>query len=213
MVEQASRIGPKAVGEAPRADVGDALITYLRTTLGDPALAFASAPSPITGGFDTAIYAFALGGADGEMAGPQILRVFRDGGAEQARFETVAQNAVAAQGYPAPRVLLSCEAAAVLGGAFTVMPRVPGTVMLSRIFGLSMAQMPIVLARTQARLHALNPEPVRRALVQAGFADERESARARERDECRCVGEGDRGDEARRTAGRLRVGRNEPSAL
>ncbi len=176
MVEQASRIGPKVADEAPRADVGDALIAYLRTTLGDPALAYASPPSPITGGFDTAIYAFALGGADGEMAGPLILRVFRDGRAEQARFESVAQNAVAAQGYPAPRVLLSCEDSTVLGGAFTIMPRVPGTVMLSRIFGPAMTRMPVVLAQAQARLHALDPEPVRRALAAGGFGDERESA-------------------------------------
>ncbi|MBI5290013.1 MAG: phosphotransferase [Chloroflexi bacterium] len=176
MVEQASRIGPKRAEEVPRPDVGDALIVYLRTALGDPALAYASPPSRITGGFDTAIYAFALGGADGEMAGPLILRVFREGGSEQARFETVVQNSVAALGYPTPRVLFSCTDPSLLGGAFTIMPRVAGAVMLSRIFGPSMTRMPVLLARAHARLHALDPGPVHHALAEAGFGDERESA-------------------------------------
>ena len=170
MVEQASRIGPKVVKEAPPPDVGDALIAYLRTELGDASLAYAAAPSRITGGFDTTIYSFTLGGADGEMAGPLILRVYRDGVAEQARYETIVQNAVAAQGFPTPRVLISCVDPSVMGSAFVIMPRVPGAPMLNGLFSTAMPRLPVVMAKLHARLHALDPEPVRLAIVEAGWA-------------------------------------------
>jgi aminoglycoside phosphotransferase (APT) family kinase protein len=114
-------------------EISSALLAFLRSTLRDTSLSYASPPEPVSGGFDTAIYGFSLGGAVGEMAGPLILRVFRDGGAVQAQFETAVQNTVSSQGYPTPRVLLLCDDATVLGGAFTIMPRIDGVPMLDRV--------------------------------------------------------------------------------
>ena len=133
---QASRFGPKSQDQAPAQNVADPLLAYLRSTTPNEALTYAEQPARITGGFDTAIWAFRLAGAQGDLSGPLIVRVFRgERGRIQARYETIVQNAVADQGYPAPRVLLSCEDMSLLGGAFTVMPRVRGKVMLERVFG------------------------------------------------------------------------------
>jgi aminoglycoside phosphotransferase (APT) family kinase protein len=78
--------------------------------------------------------------------------------------ERATQNAVADLGYPAPRVLLASMDAAPVGGPFLVMERLPGVV-LPRASPLGMAG---VLIEQQLRLHALDSEPVLRALDREG---------------------------------------------
>jgi aminoglycoside phosphotransferase (APT) family kinase protein len=132
----------------------------LQRTLGAAALAFAEPPTPLAGGFDTAIYAFRLRQAPPAFAGPLVLRLLRphqDPG--RVLRERATQNAVADQGYPAPRVLLACTEAAPLGAPFAIMQRLPGAPLTERVVGMG-----AVLVDAQHRLHALDPAPLRAVL-------------------------------------------------
>ncbi len=92
-----------------------------------------------------------------------------------ARRETLIQAAVAAAGFPTPVVRAAGGPEDGLGRAFMVMDRAPGAPLLS---GLSLTgalgrgpalfgEIPRLLASTMARLHALDPEPVRGQLEAA----------------------------------------------
>ena len=150
-------------------DLDARLLAFVRRELGDPAIGYAEPPSRILGGFDTLIYGFRLAGAPAGFSGPLILRVFRAGvEREQALYEAAVQNAVADLDFPAPRVLLTHTEADPLGAAFTIMERMPGTVMLNKLLGPAMARMPLLLARTHARLHALDASEFIQRLKGAG---------------------------------------------
>jgi len=129
--------------------------------LGQPELEFAEPPSPISGGFDTRIFAFRVRGAEAAWSGPLILRVLaHEADPLRVLRERAVQNAVAALGYPAPRVVDACTDPAILGGAFLVMERLPGRVLPEeRMIGMA-----AVLVEQQRRLHALDAEPLLQAL-------------------------------------------------
>jgi aminoglycoside phosphotransferase (APT) family kinase protein len=141
-------------------EVERGLADYLRKSLGVPGLDFAEPPAPLGGGFDTEIYAFRLRRAPAGFDGPLVLRVLR-AHHDPARVlrEAATQNTLAAQGYPAPRVLLATADPAPLGAAFAIMPRAPGVPLLSRLVGMAG-----VLVEAQLRLHALDPTPLRATL-------------------------------------------------
>jgi aminoglycoside phosphotransferase (APT) family kinase protein len=164
------------------------LLAHLRAALNAPALAYAEAPARISGGFETSIFRFRLAGASAALSGPLILRVlrpFRD--PTQIRIEAAVQNALAAQGYLAPRVMLVETDVAVLGGAFLVMERLEGRPLAEGVDELVagggigrtlrlLAEIPRTLDRIatvwadcQADLHALPVEPVLRAIEAAGL--------------------------------------------
>jgi aminoglycoside phosphotransferase (APT) family kinase protein len=85
---------------------------------------------------------------------------------QRALRERAIQNALAAQGYPVPRVLAACADRAPLGAGFLVMERAIGRPLLDdRVLGVS-----ATLADAQVRLHALDAEPVLRALDDEGRA-------------------------------------------
>jgi len=150
------------------ADIAAPLLAYLRQRVDAPALVFAEPPSPILGGFDTSIYAFALGNADGPYSGALIARVFRTPAeAERARYEAAIQNAVASLGYPAPEVLLVEPQSDILGAPFVIMRRMPGRAMLDSLLGLHMGSMATLLGQEHARLHALDAEAFRHLLGDA----------------------------------------------
>jgi aminoglycoside phosphotransferase (APT) family kinase protein len=143
------------------ADFAQALIAHLRARLDEPRLEFEEWPTPVSGGFDTRIFAFRLGGAPPPYAGPLILRLLgpREIPARALR-EAVTQNTVAELGYPAPRALFASADVAPLGGAFLVMERLPGTPLTEA----GPAMMSRVLLEMQLRLHALDAEALLRAL-------------------------------------------------
>jgi aminoglycoside phosphotransferase (APT) family kinase protein len=144
----------------PQAALADALLAHLREVAGVDSLAFAAPPERLLGGFDTLIYRFALRGAPTPLAEQLIVRVFRDEqGPERARYEASVQNAIAALGFPVPRVLVTCPDRAVVGGAFNVMQRVQGRMMLDALFGPQIVRMPALLAHAHARLHRLDADP------------------------------------------------------
>jgi aminoglycoside phosphotransferase (APT) family kinase protein len=84
----------------------------------------------------------------------------------RALRERATQNALAALGYPVPRVLSACADRAPLGAGFLVMERAAGRPLLAaRRTGVGRT-----LAETHARLHALNAEALLRALDDEGRA-------------------------------------------
>jgi aminoglycoside phosphotransferase (APT) family kinase protein len=157
-------------------EIPAALLSHLRGALGNDALDYAERPAQITGGFDTTIYAFQLTRASGEWARPLIVRLFRpDTEPERPRFERAVHNAVASLGYPAPRVLLACEDLQPLGGAFLVMERRPGRVMLDLFFRPNRKWFSLgrITAETHAKLHSLDAAAFERAVTADGvFADQ-----------------------------------------
>jgi aminoglycoside phosphotransferase (APT) family kinase protein len=94
------------------------------------------------------------------------------------------QNAVAALGYPAPRVLVTGDMREALGGAFIVMERLPGrplfdtldpesSIVLRSLRSLPylMRRLPVLLASLHVRLHALEQGRILAALREAGTPD------------------------------------------
>ncbi len=155
-------------GPAFRSDLARRLLDHLRDTLRQPALELAEAPVPISGGYDTKIFAFRLAGATAPFSGPLILRLLGpQHDPARALRERAVQNAVAALGYPAPRVLAASADVAILDGAFLVMERAPGRPMLEvRRLGIAG-----VLARTQLRLHDLDARPLLSTVSQEGIGE------------------------------------------
>lgn len=148
----------------PGPDVGRALVEFLREMLGVPELDLAEPATPLSGGFDTSIYAIRLRHAPAVFAGPLVLRImppYGDPGPRVLR-ERAIQNTVANQGYPAPRVLAVTTDPVPLGAPFLVMERLPGVVLLDAQ-RLGMAG---VLVDAQVRLHGLKAAPLLAALDQ-----------------------------------------------
>jgi aminoglycoside phosphotransferase (APT) family kinase protein len=158
-------------------EVAEPLLAHLRQELGEPGLAYAEPPAAVIGGFDTKIYDFRLSGGTETWSPPLILRVFpAHADRLRARREAAVHGAVVGMGFPAPRVLLLCEDAGILGGTFVVMERVPGRMMLADVFSPSrvlfllprvLGTVPRTLGETQARLHSLDGEALLRALDEA----------------------------------------------
>lgn len=165
--------------ERTEAEVASGLLAHLRSALQEPDLAYPEPPLRVTGGFDTMIYSFRLEEAPQEFSGPLILRLFREhDDPRRALWENAVHTAVTGLGYPAPRVLLLCADKEVLGGAFLIMERLPGRMMLEDVFEPSrllfrlpriLTEVPRILVETQTRLHALDPEPLLRAVDAAGL--------------------------------------------
>lgn len=138
------------------------LLEYLRKELKHAALEYAEPPVPISGGYDTEIWAFRLRGAPGEWSRPLILRrLAREYDPARALRERDIQNAVAGLGYPAPRVLAASADPGALDGAFLIMERMPGRPMLE-LCKIGVAD---VLSRTHLRLHALDAGPLLRTTM------------------------------------------------
>ena len=169
--ERAGRLrkaAPPASAPTSPPDLAPAFLAHLRAELHAPDLTYAAAPTALSGGFDTSIFAFRLsGGPDAAWSGALILRVMNPAHDPlRALRERAIQNTLAAQGYPVPRVLTACADRAPLGAGFLVMERAPGRPLLDdRALGVS-----ATLADAQARLHALDPGPLLRALDDEGRA-------------------------------------------
>jgi aminoglycoside phosphotransferase (APT) family kinase protein len=106
-----------------------------------------------------------LTGATEELSGPLILRVHSEKTPpSQCLFEASVHNAVVNEGYPAPRVHLTCADSDVLGGVFMIMERMPGVPMLEMKENL-----PEALAEAHISLHHIDPNPLVRQLESVGI--------------------------------------------
>jgi aminoglycoside phosphotransferase (APT) family kinase protein len=159
---------------APPARLEDDLLGVLRAATATPSLAFASAPTRLSGGFWAELVSFRLAGAPPGWDHQLVARVMPD--AATAAKETVVQAEVAAHGFPTPRVRLSGDPDAGLGRAFMVMDLATGEPLLAGLSGMAAIvrlpalarTLPSTLADAMARLHALDAEPVRRRLEATG---------------------------------------------
>jgi aminoglycoside phosphotransferase (APT) family kinase protein len=164
------------------------LLRYLVQKFARSDLAYAAEPSRIKGGFDAAIFGFALDRAPQELAGPLILRLGQTS-SDPARFklEAAVQNALAAMAFPAPRVAVVETGAAALGGPFVIMERLAGRPLAHDVEGLGegdslaaklrgMIGLPALFKQISAawvdiqlRLHDLPAEPLLKAVADAGL--------------------------------------------
>jgi aminoglycoside phosphotransferase (APT) family kinase protein len=151
--------------EAHPADLAAKLLRILENRTRAAGLAYAAPPAPLGGGYWASLYGFRLAQAPRELAGDLVLRVMPTSD-EQALREATIQSAVAAAGFPAPRVHFSAGREEGLGFPFIVMARVPGTPKLHLL------RVPVILGRTMAALHALEAKPVAEALARAGIKQE-----------------------------------------
>ena len=146
------------------------LLGVLRGLTGSPGLEYARPPERLTGGFWAELIAFSLSDPPPGWAGELVARVMPD--PDVARKETIVQVAVAAAGFPTPAVRASGGPEAGLGRAFMIMDRAAGRPLLSGLDGIAavaqgtrlLRRIPETLAATTAKLHSLDPKPVRSQL-------------------------------------------------
>jgi len=158
-----------ATGELTDADFSERLIALLRRELHVPSLTYAEPPVRLTGGFDTLIHRFTLNTPPNGWSGPLVVRLYRDAeGPARARFERVVQVVISAQGFPAPRPILSHDEVGRVGGAFIIMPCIPGRTMMAAMMGPEIFRSIAALAAMHVALHALDPAALVESLESAG---------------------------------------------
>jgi aminoglycoside phosphotransferase (APT) family kinase protein len=149
------------------ADLPGRLLQVLQAVTGLPGLAYAEPPRPLTGGFWAELVTFSLASPPPGWPSELVARLMPD--AVLARKETIVQAAVASAGFPTPVVRASGGPEDGLGRAFMVMDRAPGAPPLASLAGAgvtasavwALRQIPGLLAAPMAKLHALDPQPVR----------------------------------------------------
>jgi len=147
-------------------DQSSGLLQALRLATGDQNLRYAIPPRPLTGGFWAELLAFSLVDPPPGWPGELVARIMPD--AAMAGKETIVQTAVAATGFPTPVIRASGRDCG-LGQPFMVMDRAAGAHLLTGLTGAgailsavtATRQLPGLLAATMARLHSLDPAPVR----------------------------------------------------
>lgn len=162
---------------ARQSDLVDSLLGVLRRVTAEPELAYAEAPTPLTGGFWAELVSFRLAGAPEGWRGPLVARVMPD--AATGAKETVFQAEAAVQGYATPAVRASgVPADGVVQRAYMVMDLAVGQPLLAGLDGVSALaklpslarRLPVTLAGVLAALHRLDPDPVGVRLDAAGVA-------------------------------------------
>jgi aminoglycoside phosphotransferase (APT) family kinase protein len=172
------------------------LLELLRESLERPGLHYAEPLEHLDTGGEAEVFAFRLSGADGAAGAPLILRLLRaELDPRQVWLEAVVHRVLSELGYPVPFVVLAHESREPLGGAFVVMERLAGRMILEevrrpnellrnplllpRLLTEALLRVPQLLATLHTQLHALDPDPMRRALLKAGFAERDVTAEGR----------------------------------
>jgi aminoglycoside phosphotransferase (APT) family kinase protein len=169
-------------------EIASTLITYLRGSIGPPALDYAEPPSQIFGGNRSFVYGFRLRDAPAPYSKRLILRVSRStGGGESTQIEAAIPTALADLGYPVPRVLDWSDSRDPFGGAFMMMERLEGSPLvlgdppeemtgrsiishlLPELGRLLFGHWPSLLAGIQAQLHDLSTDSFLRKLESDGL--------------------------------------------
>lgn len=159
------------------AAIAPGLLAFLRESLNDPAVDYLEPPTPIAGGFETAIYTFRLRN-NATLPSPLVLRVFRaHEDPIRAAYEKAVHKAIAGMRYPVPSVHLASADTSVLGGGFVIMDRVAGSPLLEDFLRLRtflrlragfFGFVARTLASLQLRLHALDSSQLEAALAAEG---------------------------------------------
>jgi aminoglycoside phosphotransferase (APT) family kinase protein len=133
------------------------LLDYLRQELGDCALSFQTALTPLVGAHEAHMYSFILNCSRPEFSRPVVLRLYPEGyGKRRVELETAVQNCLADAGFQVPRVYMKCIDKSILGGTFLIMEFLTGEPMLSA----PIETLPYLLGKTHAALHRVIPESI-----------------------------------------------------
>lgn len=187
LLHDAEEAGPLAL-ELPEVEP-ERLLEALRGVSGAPDLRFAETPARLGRGGEAVVDSFRLAAGPPGFRGPLVLRrLLPLKEPAQVHREAVAHRVLASQGFPVPRVLHAEASSTALGAPFLVAQRLPGRVLLQeitrpgelaahparipRLVYQALVRVPRLLGGLQARLHRLDPEPLRRGLADAGFARE-----------------------------------------
>jgi aminoglycoside phosphotransferase (APT) family kinase protein len=158
-----------------RSELLDDLLAVLRRATGRADLDFDDTPTVLTGGFWAQLVSFRLNGAPAGWDLPLVARVMPE--PATAAKETAFQRAIAAQGYPTPRVVAAGGPdPGIAGQAYLVMDLAQGQPLLSGLDGISALtrlpslarRLPRTLATVLADLHRLDAGPVTGELDTAG---------------------------------------------
>ena len=161
--------------QGPLNELSGEVIAYLRRSLGGDVV-YREPLRRLTGGFVTDVYSFGLEHAADGWEGPLVLRVYAaDADAVNIRRERCAQDAVSAQGVPAPRVLACEDTAGSLERPFMIMELLPGRPQIAIDFPGILIEAPrlFTLPRRHAAainmVHALDATQLLRAFEMAGI--------------------------------------------
>lgn len=150
----------------------EALLAFIARRSGQRELRYRRAPERLHGGYWAEIFAFELEDAPPGFAGELVLRLMPD--AERAKRESAVHSTVAALGFHTPNVRAVGDPTDGLGRAFIVMDRVAGG---SLAGGLSLGariaalpRVPILVADSLVRLHALPAQALRAGLAARALA-------------------------------------------
>lgn len=103
------------------------LLEHLRFHLGDRELKYTEEPRRLTKGMFAQVWQFSLASATPEWSRHVVLRVYpSEADPCQVHVEAAVQNGLVAEGFPAPKVLVSEDSGAVPGRPFVVMERIAG---------------------------------------------------------------------------------------
>jgi aminoglycoside phosphotransferase (APT) family kinase protein len=153
----------------------DALLDNLRASFA-PSIGLRRPVERMLGGFVTDVFSLEVEGQPTDWPNALVLRIFPPGTEPVAvRRERCAQDVVAAQGVPAPRVFASDEGTDVLGRPFMLMERMRGRPQMVIQFPQLLGQAPRLLslprrhAAAMAMVHALDASPLFDAFEAAGI--------------------------------------------
>jgi aminoglycoside phosphotransferase (APT) family kinase protein len=149
----------------------DRVLELLRKEPGFESAVLAGPPEPISRGFWATMRLLRLRHVD-SPADSLVLRVMPD--ASLAVKEAAFQSQIGLQGFPVPKVHLVGGPDVGLGGAFIVMDRAPGHPPLDGLDPMAAIRrlpylsrgLPDLLGRVSARLHRLDPRPLRAAILE-----------------------------------------------
>ena len=143
------------------------LLEFIREEVNSPGVEYLQPPQPITGGYASKIYHIQLRNTPETLPGNLVLRLLPGHFSASGIIQTkILQNYLASNGYPTPRVHITCTEKSVLGGAFCLMDFVEGNTMLKQVSDSTPRQ----LAEIHANLHQIDPEPLVKELESEGFA-------------------------------------------
>src|SRR6185369_4287220 len=155
-------------------ELSSEVLAYLRRSLGGDVV-YREPLRPLTGGFVTDVYSFRLEYADG-WEERLVLRVYpADTAAVSIRRERCAQDAVSAQGVPAPRVLACEDTATSLERPFMIMELLPGRPQIVIDLPGILLEAPRLFTLPQRHaaainmVHALDATPLLHAFEMAGI--------------------------------------------
>jgi aminoglycoside phosphotransferase len=175
--------------------IAEPLLRTLRRHLACPRLEYASRPQVLADGVTARAFELRLAGAPPAISGPLVCRVLCDGGeartGDPLLAESALHNALAAAGFPVPRVFATGTGDDELGAPFMLMERVAGRPAFGVFLGALAASIPLAalgigaapfgvclagwggMALLLRRLHKIDGGAVAATLARAGAPMER----------------------------------------